>query len=271
MRHIQLTRSAARAAFVLSAAAGLAGCDVVVNSMHGGGRERAEREWTRTYTLDAAGADVEIVNVNGPIAVEASDGNTLDVRAVITARGATPEDARKVLDRVEMAEEAGPSSVRLQAKYPRELGRNGIEVFYTIRAPRTAKLSLETVNGRVNVDGAFAAVKAESTNGGVYGEGLGNSVAAATTNGEIKVKMASVGGEGVSLETTNGSIDLKLPVDAKATLAARCVNGGIKVSDLPFERSGDGSRRKLDGAINGGGAPVRLETVNGGIRVGGVT
>jgi DUF4097 and DUF4098 domain-containing protein YvlB len=104
----------------------------------------------------------------------------------------------------------------------------------------------------------------------VQGEGLGGTVVASTTNGEIKLKMASLGGDGVSLETTNGSIDLKLPGDAKGTLSARCVNGGIKVTDLPFEKSGEGSRRKLDGTINGGGAALRLETVNGSIRVGGV-
>jgi hypothetical protein len=271
MRHIQRTRFVARAAVVLAAAAGLSACDVMVNTMHGGGRERAEREWTRAYTLDAAGAAVEIVNVNGPINVEASDGSTLNVRVVITARGATPEDAKKVLDQVEMAEEAGASRVRLQAKYPRELGRSGIEVVYEIRAPRTARLALETVNGRVKVNGVFAGLKAETTNGAVHGEGLGNTVVATTTNGEIKIRMASMGGDGVSLETTNGSVDLTLPADAKATLSARCVNGGIKIADIPFERSGEGSRRKLDGAINGGGAAVKLETVNGSIRVGGAT
>ena len=117
----------------------------------------------------------------------------------------------------------------------------------------------------------FAGLKAETTNGAVHGEGLGNTVVATTTNGEIKIRMASMGGEGVALETTNGGIDLKLPAGAKATLAARCVNGGIKVADIPFEKSGEGSRRKLDGAINGGGAAVKLETVNGSIRVGGAT
>jgi len=271
MRHIHLTRSAARAAVVLVAAAGFAACDVVVNTMHGGGRERAERGWTRSYTLAGADTAVEVANVNGTFDVEAVDGNTLEVTAVLVARGATEEDAKKTLARVEMVEQADASRVHLEAKYPRELGRHGIEVNYTIRAPRSARVSVESVNGRVNVKGVFAGVKAETTNGSVNGDGLGNSVVASTTNGTIKVQMASMGGDGVSLETTNGSIDLKLPSDAKATLAARCVNGGIKVTDIPFERSGEGSRRKLDGTINGGGAPVRLETVNGGIRVGGVT
>ena len=270
MRQIQHFRFVARAAVVLTAAAGLSACDVMVNTVHGG-RAQAERVWSRSYTLDAGGAEVEIVNVNGLISVESTDGNTLDVKAVITARGATEEDAKKVLEKVEMADEAGSARVRLQAKYARELGRQGIEVVYTVRAPSSAKLTLGNVNGRVKVVGAFAALKAETTNGGVHGEGLRNTVVATTTNGEIKLAMASMGGDGVALETTNGSIDLKLPADVKATLSARCVNGGIRVTDLPFEKSGEGSRRKLDGAINGGGAAIRLETVNGSIRVGGAT
>jgi DUF4097 and DUF4098 domain-containing protein YvlB len=268
MRRIQRTGVVVRAAVILAAAASLSACDVMVNTMHGGGRAQAERTWTRSYTLTGEAA-VDIVNLNGTINVEAVDGSTLDVKAVLTARGATEEDAKKVLDKVEMAEEAGTARVRLQAKYPRELRRSGIEVTYTVRAPRSARLTLETTNGQVKVNGALAGLKAEVTNGSIHGEGLANSVVATTTNGEIKLKMASLGGDGVSLETMNGSIDLRLPADAKATLSARCMNGGIRVTDLPFEKSGEGSKRKLDGAINGGGAALRLETVNGSIRVGG--
>lgn len=268
MRRIQRTRFIIRAAVILAASAGVSACDVMVNTMHGGGRAKAERTWTRSYTLAAGETAVDIVNVNGTIDVEAVDGSTLEVKAVLSARGATEEDAGKVLDKIDMAEEAGPTKVRLQAKYPRELGRSGIEVAYTIRAPRSATLSLETTNGQVKVNGALAGLKAEVTNGSIHGEGLANTVVATTTNGEIKVKMASMGSGGVSLETTNGSIDLRLPADAKATLAARCVNGGISVTDIPFEKSGEGSRRKLDGAINGGGPALKLETINGRIRVG---
>jgi len=270
MRHIQRIQFVVRASVILAAAVSLPACDVMVNTMHGG-RAQAERTWTRSYTLAAGEAAVDIVNVNGTINVEAVDGSTLEVKAVLTARGATEEDAQKILGQVEMAEEASAARVRLQAKYPRELGRHGIEVNYTIRAPRSAKVALETVNGQVTVSGVFAGLKAETTNGSVHGEGLGNTVVATTTNGEIKIQMASMGGDGVSLETTNGSIDLKLPANVKATLAARCVNGGISVTDIPFEKSGEGSRRKLDGTINGGGPALNLETVNGRIRVGGTT
>ena len=80
--------------------------------------------------------------------------------------------------------------------------------------------------------------------------------------------MAGLAGDGVKAETTNGSIELKLLEAAKATVSARCVNGGISVNDLAFEKVGEGTRASWTARINGGGAPVNLETVNGSIRVG---
>jgi len=270
MPHVRSARSMAGAAALVIAAASLAACDVAVNTLHGG-NARAEQVWARTYTLAGAESSLDIVNVNGAITVEAVDGNTLEIKAHISVRGATEEAAQANLKQVEIAEETSSGAVRLEAKYPKELGRRGVEVTYTIRAPRTAKLNLETVNGQVTVAGVLGGVKAETTNGSVVGRGLGNAVIAGTTNGEIKIQMAALGGDGISLETTNGTIELKLPEDAKATVSARCVNGGISVSDLAFEKVGEGTRRKLDGKINGGGSAVKLETVNGSIRVGKVT
>jgi len=270
MPHVRNARSMAGAAVLVIAAASLAACDVAVNTLHGG-NARAEQLWSRTYTLAGAESTVDIVNVNGAITVEAVDGNTLDIKAHITVRGATEEAAQAALKQIEMVEQASSGTVRLEARFPKELGRRSVEVTYTVRAPRTAKLNLATVNGQVTVAGVLGGVKAETTNGNVVGRGLGNAVIAGTTNGEIKIQMATLGGNGISLETTNGTIELKLPEDAKATVSARCVNGGISVSDLAFEKVGEGTRRKLDGKINGGGSAVRLETVNGSIRVGRVT
>ena len=207
MRYIQRTRFAARAAVVLAAAAGLSACDVMVNTMHGG-RAQAQQTWTRTYTLAGTDAALDVVNVNGTFDVEAVDGASLEIKAVLTARGATEEDAKKTLAKVEMVEQADASRVHLQAKYPRELGRQGIEVNYTIRVPRSVKVAIENVNGHVKVNGVLGGLKAEITNGAVHGEGLGNTVVATTTNGEISIRMAAMGGDGVTLETTNGGVRL---------------------------------------------------------------
>lgn len=269
MPYLHQIRRVLSAACVMGAVASLAACDVVVNHMDsefgGGGRARAEQAYAKTFTLDGPGATLEIVNTNGAITIEAIDGSTVDVKATIRARGATEAAARETLKQVEIKEDAGPGRLRLETKHPRL--RQAIDVKFTLRVPRNVKVNLRSVNGTIDVTGMQAEVRAETTNGAVKARGLGGAVDASTTNGGLDVQMSRLGADGVRLETTNGGIDLKLPADAKASLAARCVNGGISVTDLPFEKAADSSRRRVDGKINGGGAPLRLETVNGGVRV----
>lgn len=268
MPHARYGRRFLNVAFVVTAAAALSACDVVINSMEGG-RAKATQLWTRSYTLGGPDAQVEVVNVNGRIDVEAVDGTTLDVKAEITVHGGSDEAAQANLKQVEIREDASPARVRLETRFPRTIGRQGADVKYTLRVPRLARVSLETVNGVIAIVGIQGGVRAESTNGAVRGKGLANTVTASTTNGGVDIEMAGLGGDGVTLETTNGGVDLKLPAEAKATLSARCVNGGINVgTGLSFEPAGEQSRRRVDGTINGGGPPVRLETVNGGIRIG---
>ena len=268
MPHLCQIRRILSAALVMGAAASLAACDVVINSMDGefgGGRAKAEQAYAKTFKLDGPGATLEIVNTNGTITVEAVDGNTVDVKATIRARGATEEAARESLKQVEIREDASPGRLRLEARHPRL--RQAIDVKYTLRVPRGVKVNLQSVNGTIDITGMQASVRAETTNGAVKARGLGGSVDASTTNGGLDIQMAGLGAEGVRLETTNGGIELRLPADTKATLAARCVNGGISVTDLPFEKDAESNRRRVDGKINGGGAPLKLETVNGGVRV----
>jgi DUF4097 and DUF4098 domain-containing protein YvlB len=233
-----------------------------------GGRARAEQIWTRSYTLTGADTRVEIANTNGTITVEATDGAALEVKAVIVAHGGTEDAAKEALGKVEMREDAGASSVRIEPRYPKGPGRQGVTVNFTLKVPKSVKVNVATVNGGIHLAGVQAAIRAESTNGSIEGSGLGSAIVADTTNGSIKLSMAGLAGDGVNAETTNGGIELKLPEAAKATVSARCVNGGIAVNDLTFEKVGEATKRKLDGRINGGGAPVKLETVNGSIRVG---
>jgi DUF4097 and DUF4098 domain-containing protein YvlB len=233
-----------------------------------GGREKATTQWTRTYSLSGADMGIEVVNTNGAIDVEAVDGTHVSVSAELSARGRTQEEARELLGQIQIAEESGPASVRLETRYPRSLGRSAPEVRYTVRVPRLARVNLHTVNGAISIQGVQGGVKAETTNGAIEGREIGASVVASTINGPIDMRMASLGRRGVSLETTNGAISLALPDQAKGTLIARSVNGAINVSGLSFDRTGPSSRRRLEGRINGGGPDLRLETVNGGITVG---
>jgi len=63
----------------------------------------------------------------------------------------------------------------------------------------------------------------------------------------------------------NGPIRLSLPSGAGATVSAQNLSGGI---DADFGRAwrAPGGHR-LDAAVNGGGAPIRLHNVNGVISI----
>jgi hypothetical protein len=249
-------------AVVLAATPLAGGCELVT------AQERATAEWTKSYPL-AAGGRVEVANVNGRIDVEAWDGATVEVRAERTGKGHTPEAAKQMLDRIEIREEVTATRIRLETKVAKtsEWFGGGTEVRYRLKVPARAELTLETVNGGIEIAGVQGRVEAETTNGGVTARNLGGSIDASTTNGGLDVDVDAVTERGISLECTNGGIKLRLPRDAKADLTARITNGGIDADNVDIALIGEATRRRLEGRLNGGGPRIDLEGTNGGIRI----
>jgi DUF4097 and DUF4098 domain-containing protein YvlB len=258
------------AAALFAGAVAVSGCDVLVQSMDGGGFGggiKATDTWTRTYPVAATGVEVVVVNVNGRIVVDASDGANVEVKAELTARAGTEDAAKELLKQVEIRDDASTTRVRVETRNRRTFGHQSVNVVYTVRVPKAAKVNLEVANGTIVVSGVEGGTRAEASNGSIEGHLLSGAIKASTTNGSIKVDLKAVADEGTELETTNGSIDIRLSDSAKANVVARCVNGGISVDGLSFEKSGESTRRKLDGRLNGGGPTLRAETVNGAIRI----
>lgn len=241
-----------------------AGCDIVTADL----KHSTTAEWRQTYRL-APGGSVEISNVNGRIAVEPSDGNTVEVVAKKTAKGGTPEDARRALERLQIVDTSGPAGVKVETRVERTGGWFGSSgsVEYSVRVPSGGKLRFSTVNGGVELRGISGDIEAETTNGGVIAREVGGSIDASSTNGGVEVGLTQLGDGGARLECTNGGITLRLPADARATISASITNGGIDVSGLDLDTT-ESTRRRLEARLNGGGAPVRLEGTNGGIKIG---
>jgi hypothetical protein len=240
-----------------------AGCDVITADL----RHTEKSEWRRTYEL-AAGGRVEINNVNGRISVVPSDGRSVEVVAIKTARGATAEAAKQSLERAEIREDSSREAVRVSTHIPRGgwLHGGNISVEYNVRVPAAMEVKLTTVNGRVDVEGLTGRVTAETTNGGVIARDVSGPIDASTTNGGVDVELSRVAEGGARLGCTNGGIKLRLPGDAKATISASVTNGGISTDGLQIETT-QSTRRRLEGRINGGGPAIRLEGTNGGITI----
>ena len=248
-----------------AAAVTLAGCDLMMADLSA----RATDQWKKTYTL-AAGGRVTVLNINGKIDVERSTGNTVEIQAEKIAKGASEQAAKEALSRIEIVEQASEQEVRIETRVPKTglFGQGGLEVRYLVKVPAGVELHVRTVNGGVNLADVSGTLRAETTNGGIDGRRLSGSLEAGTTNGGIDVQMDKVATGGVKLETTNGGIDLQIPKDTPATINARLTNGRIDASSLPVQTQGEATRRRLEGTINGGGAPITLETTNGGITIG---
>ncbi len=243
------------------AVAAVSACDVVVSSLESKGK--AQDQWTRTYQL--ASGDVEIVNPNGAIEVVGGDGTQVEVVAERTARAATDEDAKKVLDQLQIAEDVTASRVRLETKAPGGEGRR-IEVKYHVKVPAAVNVRLISQNGALDAVALKGGLKAETGNGTIKGRELAGTVEASATNGVVRLEMAALGSGGVRAETVNGAVELTMPASTKADVQANCLNGRITVEGLKLDGP-ETTRRRVEGRLNGGGPKVVLETTNGRIQI----
>jgi DUF4097 and DUF4098 domain-containing protein YvlB len=245
---------------VLVAGLAAAGCEI-------GLRAEARNEWTRSYTLAESGS-LEISNTNGRIEVEAVDGNRVEVVAQRIAHAGSDDDAREALSRIDIVEDVSPTRIRLESSRS-GVGVNwmvSVRIDYTVRVPRAAAVTLKSTNGQLRITGLSGPLEARTTNGEVHGRDLRGGASVETTNGDVSIDVAAIGGRGIHCETTNGSVDISVPRDAKADVSASVTNGDIEVIGLDLSTT-EKTRRRLHGTIGGGGAPIRIETTNGGVQV----
>jgi hypothetical protein len=235
---------------------------------------KATDTWSRTYKIPEKGR-FELINVNGKITAEPTDGTEVIVEGRRTAKARSDEAAKEALAKLEIKEEVGDTTVRVESRPPRfNGGFGGHEIEWTIKVPKGVIVDLRTVNGGVRLNDLSNEIHAKTTNGGVRGENITPSVIeASAVNGGIEFSLGSPldSTDSVDLETVNGGVTLDLPSESKATISARCVNGGVKVDGLDIAREDQSNesdkRRRLNGTMNGGGANVKLNTTNGGIHL----
>jgi hypothetical protein len=263
--------------FILAAGLSLAGCDIQAEN----GKfdidfasGKASDTWSRNYAVEPGGR-FELINVNGRIIAEPAEGKEVIVEARRTAKGRSDEVARENLAKLEIREEVGGSTVRVESRPPRLSGFGGHEIEWTVKIPKGLVVDLRTVNGGVRMNGLSGEIYAKSTNGGVRGEKLNvDKLEASVVNGGVTIDLASPldSNDAVELSSVNGGVTLSLPGESKATISARAVNGGVRVSDdLKVDREEESQeferRRRFNGTINGGGARVNASTTNGGVRI----
>jgi DUF4097 and DUF4098 domain-containing protein YvlB len=224
--------------------------------------ELREMTVASTGKLDVDGAR------NGGISIKGENRSDVLVRACVQTWGSSEAEAKSL---------ASSIKINLGGTIKADGPEENWSVSYEIRAPRNSNLTLKAHNGGISVKGVDGTMDFVTVNGGVNVSDAAGDVKGRTTNGGINVSLVGNGwkGTGLDLQTTNGGVNLTIPSDFAANVEAGTVNGGFS-SDIPAlnitteDVKGDYGRqkaKKINTSLNGGGAPVRVVTTNGGIRI----
>ena len=219
------------------------------------------KDFNQTYPLQPGGA-FELQNVNGPVQVEGWDRNEVEIHAVKTAK-----EKQADLDRVAIEVDARLAEVSVLTRYPQNEGVD-VTVEYTVHIPHGARVEhIGTVNGTLKIAGVDSVADLHTVNGNIEVYESAGSMHARTTNGNVHLELLRFQDEkGLTAETTNGSVLLAVPSDTQANLEARSMNGNF-YSELPLSLESSARPREMRGRYGKGGAPIKLNTVNGGIQV----
>jgi hypothetical protein len=207
---------------------------------------------------------------NGGISIKGENRSDVLVRACIQAWGSSDAEAKSLASSIKVN-----TSGQIRADGPEE---NGWSVSYEIRAPRNSNLNLKAHNGGISIKGIDGSMDFSTVNGGVNVYDAAGDVRGRTTNGGINVSLVGTGwkGSGLDLQTTNGGVNLSIPDNFAANIEAGTVNGGfssdipalnVTTEDVKGDSYGRSRAKRVNTSLNGGGAPVRVVTTNGGIRI----
>ncbi len=133
----------------------------------------------------------------------------------------------------------------------------------------SAPADLSTGDGRIEVSGFAGALKAKTSDGSMQIAGRFDDLNLSTGDGHItcEVQPGSKMSTRWVIRTNDGSVSLRLPTGFAANLEARTGDGHIRVG-MPITMKASGSEgHHIEGALNGGGSLLDVQTGDGSINI----
>jgi hypothetical protein len=222
----------------------------------------------KEQTLPAGGAIAVDGGRNGGVGVKGWDRNEILIRTRIQTAASTQAEADQLATQIRI--ETG--GLRIHPEGPEQRDNAQWSVSFEIFVPQRSDLSLSASNGGISISDVQGKIEFKTTNGGVNLVSVGGNVQGNTTNGGVNIVLTGGrwDGEGLNVKTTNGGVNLVLPDNYSAHLETGTVNGrvsfGFPVNVPMTERGRMPKDVTLD--LGSGGPTVRVQTTNGGVRVG---
>lgn len=225
--------------------------------------DRARYCEIRTMTVAAPGDVLSVdASPNGGVSARGSNRGDIEIQAKVNATADTLEQAKALASQVRILTDG-----RIRAEGPQTTNASSWSVSFDLMVPSQGNLDLNSKNGGISIQDVQGRLTFQTTNGGIQLKNVNGEVRGKTTNGGVTVQLEGGGwyGQGLDVETTNGGVRLSVPDGYSAHVEAGTNMGGVH-SDFPVTIDGHGGRT-LNTDLGGGGSPIRLRTVNGGVSV----
>jgi hypothetical protein len=224
----------------------------------------------RTLPLPANGS-VEIETHKGLLHVSTWDRQDVEIHARIEAEPGTAMDRRR-FDLTDVHIDSTADSVRIKTFYPDfnwcctfDSGNNP-EVRYTIRMPKTARLTIRDHRSEIEVAGLSGALNLSTHRGHARVQGLSGALHLDTHRGDIEVDFASFTGAS-SVTNYRGTIELSMPKSSRFDVQSNSGRRGSVETDFSMVTTVSGRDHGVHGKVNGGGPSLHIETERGEIRL----
>ncbi|HET9065447.1 MAG TPA: DUF4097 family beta strand repeat-containing protein [Gemmatimonadales bacterium] len=235
---------------------------------------RAQDDYRFTKVL-RPGDELGISNVEGDVTVTQGTGTTAEIsvrKRVIRGDGdlvsaimeETSDGIRVCTVYLNRPDEAR-TSCRGGTHIDRRREPLEVEMTYTVTIPRGARLDATTVDGDLRIEGLDTPAEITTVDGDVTYRGV-MPAHLSSVDGDVLLDIEGQVAHDTRISTVDGSITLHLDRDVAVDVAATSVDGDLE-SDFPLTVKGKWGPRTMRGTINGGGASMRLSTVDGSIRI----
>jgi hypothetical protein len=222
----------------------------------------AERdEFRQSYKL-AAGARVEVRNINGPLEIQTTDGDSAEVYLIRSARTKADLEYYKVI-----VENEG-STFRVYTEQPPDEFRNNVNVRHraVLKVPRPSELDVRNINGQARIGEIDGPVHLGNINGSLEIGHLAGFAELSNINGSIAMTLERLGDRGIKMRNINGGVSFRFLDQPNADLDLDMFNGSVN-STLPNTSVQKKTRSSFRGQIGSGGVPITGSHVNGVISV----
>lgn len=235
---------------------------------------------------------LEVDNVWGSIAVLGTNSDQVQLTVSKSTRAESKDKLEQARKEVTLDITEQPGSLKLYVNGPfrcncddgcghRDFEGYIVKMDFQLRVPRDIDIKVRTVNeGRVSVRDVNGNFLVRNVNGDVEMNNVSGSGTAHTVNGPVKVSFRQNPRENSDFRTVNGAVELRFAQGLAADFRFKTFNGGV-YSDFPvtalpvgaIQEEHHGSKvifradRYTGVRVNSGGPEIKVENLNGDIRI----